>query len=496
MTDRPEEPSPTPAPAADPPATARAPARAARPTSKAAGGPRRRAAGAAKRPAASGDDHVHDVLVVGGGPGGSSCAYWLADAGWDVAVIEKKRFPREKTCGDGLTPRAVRQLADMGLEPALAGAHRYVGLRSVGFGRSLEMRWPDHPAFPPYGYTVTRHDLDGLVAERAAKAGATVWQGVEAVAPLLDRPGADPAGPRRPATTALPTCHGAVVRDRATGSTREVRARYVVVADGSNSRFGRSLGASRRRDYPLGMALRGYFRSERHDDPFIESHLDIRDDDGVVVPGYGWIFPLGDGRVNVGVGLLSSDRRWRGVNTSRLMDAFVRWAPSSWGIEPATSCGPPTGGKLPMGLAVSPHAGPNTVLVGDAGGSINPFNGEGIAYGYETGRLAAWALGEALAGAGHDAVAAYGERLRQAYSDYFRVARAFVRLISNPRTMRACVSLGMRSEVLMTELLTIMANLMRPDTLGAAEMAYRGMTVIARHLPDRSLAGPGEALRA
>src|SRR5580700_9975275 len=119
-----------------------------------------------------GGEHVHDVLVVGGGPSGSSCAYWLADAGWDVVVVEKKRFPREKTCGDGLTPRAVRQLADMGLEQGLAGAHRYRGLRSVAFGRSLELEWPAVPGFPTYGYTITRHDLDALVAERAAKAGA------------------------------------------------------------------------------------------------------------------------------------------------------------------------------------------------------------------------------------------------------------------------------------------------------------------------------------
>ena len=444
---------------------------------------------ARRRTAATADPvHVHDVLVVGAGPAGSSCAYWLADAGWDVAVVEKKTFPRQKTCGDGLTPRAVRQLADMGLEPALAGAHRYEGLRSVGFGRSLEMRWPEHPSFPSYGYTITRHDLDGLVAEWAAKAGATVRQGTEAVGPLLDGPVPPPSdGPGAANRRHLPACQGAVVRHRATGAVSQVRARYVVVADGSNSRFGRALGATRRRDYPLGMALRGYYRSDRHDDRFIESHLDIRDETGDVVPGYGWIFPLGDGRVNVGVGLLSSEQRWKGANTTRLMDAFVNWAPRSWGIAPGTACGPATGGKLPMGLAVSPHAGPNTVLVGDAGGSINPFNGEGIAYGYETGRLAAWAIGEALAGGGHDAVAVYGKRLDQAYRDYFRVARAFVHLISNPRAMRVCVSLGMRSELLMTELLKIMANLMRPDTLGAAELAYRGMSVVAELLPDPAL---------
>ncbi|MGH9091716.1 MAG: FAD-dependent monooxygenase, partial [Acidimicrobiales bacterium] len=351
-------------------------------------------------------------------------------------------------------------------------------LRSCGFGRSMELAWPDHPVYPSYGYTITRHDLDGLVAERAVKAGATLWQGTEAVAPLVAGDGS--AAP--PGT--LPPCEGAVVRDRDTGRTREVRARYLVVADGANSRVGRVLGTARERRHPLGMALRGYYRSPRHDDPYIESHLDIRDASGSVVPGYGWIFPMGDGRVNVGVGLLSTDQRWKGVNTSRLMDAFVDWAPASWELSPATSCGPPTGGKLPMGLAVGPHAGPTTVVAGDAGGSINPFNGEGIAYGYETGRLAASHVGRALAGEGPEAVLAYEQALADTFGTYYRVARAFVRLISNPRTMRACVAAGMRSEWLMSQLMRIMANLMRPDSLGAAEVGYRALEALARAVPD------------
>lgn len=418
------------------------------------------------------------MLVVGAGPGGSACAYWLAEAGWDVAVVERKRFPREKTCGDGLTPRAVRQLADMGLEDALAGSHRYGGLRSCGFGRTMELQWPQHPSFPDYGYTITRHDLDGLVAERAQKAGAVLHQGTEAVAPLPTG-GAAPVRAAEPSAAGLlPACGGAEVRDKESGESRHLRARYVVVADGANSRFGRALGTERRREYPLGMALRAYYRSPRHDDTFIESHLDIRDAEGKVVPGYGWIFPLGDGRVNVGVGLLSTDRRWKGVNTSRLMDAFVDFAPRSWGISPETACGPATGGKLPMGLSVRPRYGPNAVVVGDAGGSINPFNGEGIAYGYETGRLAAAAVGAALSGEGEAALARYVDQLDQAYAAYYRVARAFVRLISRPQVMRACVGIGMRSELIMGELLRIMANLMRPDA-GPAELAYRGMDTVA-----------------
>jgi len=409
------------------------------------------------------------VLVVGGGPAGSSCAYWLADAGWDVAVVEKKHFPRVKTC----------QLADMGLEGALAGSHRYGGLRAYGFGRSIEMQWPEHPNFPNYGYTITRHDLDGLVAERAVKAGATLLAGTEVVAPIMD----EAAGP---SPTSLPHLAGVTVRETGGEGSRErqLHARYVVVADGANSRVGRMLGTNRRRDLPMGMALRGYYTSDRHDDAFIESHLDIRDAEGNVVPGYGWIFPMGDGRVNVGVGLLSTDRRWKGVNTSHLMDAFVNWAPESWGLSPETCLGPPTGGKLPMGLSVGPRVGANALLAGDAAGTINPFNGEGIAYGYETGRLAAAALGRALHGEGPRALNDYDSQLQAAYGPYYKVARAFVRMISNPQTMKACVGFGMHSELVMNQLLRIMANLMRPDAVGPAELAFRAMELISRLRPD------------
>jgi len=415
---------------------------------------------------------IHDVVIVGAGPSGSACAYWLAQAGWDVVVVEKKTFPRVKTCGDGLTPRAVRQLADMGLEDALAGSHKYSGLRAYGFGQSLELAWPEHPNFPNYGYTITRYDLDGLVAEKAAGAGATLLTGTEVVGPIMD----ETAAP----SPHLGTLSGVTVKDKTTGAERAIKARYVVVADGANSRFGRMLGTTRRRALPLGMALRGYYTSDRHDDPFIESHLDIRDAEGAVVPGYGWIFPMGDGRVNVGVGLLSTDKRWKGINTSHLMDTFVDWAPKSWGLSPDTCLGPPTGGKLPMCLSVGPRWGGNVLLAGDAAGTINPFNGEGISYGYETGRLAAAALGHALTDRGPAALADYDEQLELAYGPYYKVARAFVHLISNPQAMRACVSVGMRSEAFMSQLLRIMANLMRPDAAGPAEIGFRAMELLSR----------------
>jgi geranylgeranyl reductase family protein len=433
----------------------------------------------------SSTNEVHDVLIVGGGPGGSACAYWLASAGWDVVVVEKKRFPRDKTCGDGLTPRAVKQLADMGLEDSLTGAHRYRGLIAYGFGRTMELPWPAHPIFGDYGYTITRHDLDGIVADHAAKAGATVLQGSEALSPILEhdaRPDPSSSRPKCATPSTIPYCAGARVRDSETGEIKELRARYVVVADGSNSRFGRALGTSRDRHRPMGMALRTYYTSPRHDESFIESHLDIRDASGNVVPGYGWIFPMGDGRVNVGVGLLSTSARWKGVNTTELMNTFVNWAPRSWELTPQNCCGPATGGKLPMGLSVTPWSGENTLVIGDAGGAINPFNGEGISYAYETGRLAANSLDLALGGGGREALATYARDLEETYSSYYAVGQAFVRMISNPSAMRVCVGAGMHSEFLMTQLLRVMANLMRPDVLGPAEIGFKGMKAASRTL--------------
>jgi geranylgeranyl reductase family protein len=408
------------------------------------------------------------VLVIGGGPAGAAAGYWLAQHGHDVTVIERKHFPREKTCGDGLTPRAVKQLNDMGLGPELEKYHRYSGLRATGMGRELELRWPTHPIYPDYGYVVRRRDLDMTVAHHAERSGATLLQGHEAIEPIVDRG----------------FVRGAVVRDLATGGTKELTARFVVVADGANSRFGRALGTFRKREWPYGTAIRSYWESPKHDDEWIESALDVKDRSGNPLPGYGWIFPVGDGTINLGVGLLSTFRDFKSVNTSHLLDAYAHQVADRWGIDPGTPTQKATAGKIPMGGSVGPKVGPTYLVIGDAAGSVNPFNGEGIDYAYETARIAAMVLHEAISQDDALALQRYPKLLEEEYGQYFKVARLFARIIGRPVLMRELTRVGMHSRPLMEWVLRIMANLLRPDEIGPAEAAYKAAAAIVRLTPN------------
>ncbi len=408
-----------------------------------------------------------DVLVIGGGPAGAAAAYWLARHGHAVTIVERKTFPREKTCGDGLTPRAVHQLDEMGLGTQLARYHRYNGLRATGMGRELELEWPSHPVYPQHGYVVRRRELDQMVAENAQNAGATLLLGHEAVQPIVERG----------------FVRGATVQTKG-GKTHDIFAKYVVVADGANSRFGRALGTFRTREWPYGTAIRTYWKSPRHAEPWIESALDVKDRNGNPMPGYGWIFPVGDGTVNIGVGLLSTFRDFKSVNTTHLLDAYAHQVAERWEIDPGNPECKATSGRIPMGGSVGPKAGPSYLVVGDASGSVNPFNGEGIDYAYETARMAAQVLHEALVTGDPTLLQGYTKMLDDEYGDYFKVARLFARVIGKPALMRELTRAGMHSRTLMEWVLRIMANLLRPDELGPAELAYKAAAKIVKLAPN------------
>ena len=409
-----------------------------------------------------------DVLVIGGGPAGAAMGYWTAELGHSVTIVERKHFPREKTCGDGLTPRAVKELGDMGLGEQLKQFHRYEGLRATAHGKELELQWPTHPLYPRHGYVVRRRELDAMVAFNAEKSGATLLQGHEALEPLMEKG----------------CVRGAIVNNLDEDRKVAIRASYVVIADGANSRFGRSLGTARTRAWPYGTAIRTYWTSPRHAEPWIESALDVKDRQGNSMPGYGWIFPVGDGTINVGVGLLSTFKKFKDVNTTHLLDSYAHMIADRWEIDPGSPECRATSGKIPMGGSVFPKMGPTHLVIGDAAGSVNPFNGEGIDYAYETARMAATVLHDALRSGDASALQQYPTLLDDEYGQYFKVARLFARVIGRPALMRELSRVGINSRPLMEWVLRIMANLLRPDEKGPAEVAYAMAARIVRLAPN------------
>lgn len=407
------------------------------------------------------------ILVVGGGPAGTSAALWLARAGHEVTLVEAKEYPRDKTCGDGLTPRAILQLEEMGFDFDVPTFHRIDGLRSyAGDDLVMELEWPQHSRFPDWGGVIRRRDLDEQVARLAEKEGVTV----------------------REKTTATPVLEEGrmVAVDLASGGESErVTPDVTVIADGSQNRFGRDLGVTRRKDYPLGLAARGYFSSPRSEDPFLESQLDLRDSSGATMPGYGWVFPLGDGTVNVGVGLLSTFSRWKHVNTTNMMNDYVATAPAYWELSEEAKLSKPMGGKLIMSYSRGPLVGPNWVTVGDAAGAINPWNGEGISYGYETGRIAAGYVGEALAAGDMSLLRRYPQHLADEFGLYYKMARVFVKAIGNPPVMRALAHTGLRNRPLMEWTLKVMSNLLDNEDKQFGERAYEALAAMVRVLPTK-----------
>lgn len=386
-----------------------------------------------------------DVIVVGAGPGGAGTAHWCAQAGLEVLLLDKAEFPREKVCGDGLTPRAVAELVRMGLPIRKSdGWIRNRGLRVYGGGHVVELPWPEMSSYPSYGMARARTSLDQMLVEHARAAGAKVLERTAVTGPVRDeRTGRVVGVTARPAGTR-------------SAEERTYRARVVVAADGVSSRLATALGRAPRTDRPMGVAVRTYFRSPLHDDPWMISHLELWDGEpgrSALMPGYGWIFPLGDGTVNVGLGSVSSTSAATRVD---YRDLFARWtthAPAEWGLTPDRQLGPVRGAALPMGFNRQPLYADGMVLVGDAGGMVSPFNGEGIAYALQAGRVAADTIAQSLARtsrAGQErALATYQSRMKDDLGGYYTLGRGFVRLIENPRVMRVCTRYGLPRPQLM-----------------------------------------------
>jgi flavin-dependent dehydrogenase len=200
------------------------------------------------------------------------------------------------------------------------------------------------------------------------------------------------------------------------------------------------------------------------DDPWISSHLELRGESGEILSGYGWIFPLGDGSVNLGVGTLATARRPAEVALRPLMRHYAEQRREDFRLSGELRR--PTSAMLPMGGAVSNVAGPNWALIGDAAACVNPLNGEGIDYGLETGRLVADVLEQDLG-------VVWPALLREHYGEAFSIARRLAGLVTVPRLLPTLGPAGMRSDWLMTLALRWMGNLVTDEDRDRAARVWR-----------------------
>ena len=381
-----------------------------------------------------------DLLIIGAGPGGSAAAITAARAGLRVTMFEKGPHGRDKVCGDGLTPRAVAALGELKID--LSPSHRIDGLRMIAGKKTRELAWPASERFPGHGAVWPRQRFDNHLMDVAAEAGAEI----------------------RYETEALPVLEGDRVVGVDAGGERYT-APLTILAAGAQGAAAKVLGAERDPDEPFGLAIRAYAPTPRHAERHLEACLSLRDEHGTPVPGYGWMFPAGDGTVNIGVGALSTMKGFKKLNLNKLLDQYAAIVRPTWSIGDYVD--KPRAWRLPM--SSTKRHGPGWVAVGDAAGFVNPMNGEGIDYALESGMLAVeqYLADPAQAPANYDRLV--GER----FDAFLRTGRRFSFLIGHPWLLRPGLRIAVGTQTTADITLAVMGNLIDSSTPGAAGRVMR-----------------------
>ncbi|MFW0789854.1 geranylgeranyl reductase family protein [Gordonia sp. CPCC 205333] len=399
------------------------------------------------------------IVIVGSGPAGAAAAITARELGFgEVLLIDKSRFPRDKCCGDGLTPRAVGALGALGLRTwiGLQARQSRVDI-SVGSNEPAAIAWPrgNHPEFSA---AIKRADLDHALHERALAVGAHEVTG-RVVSVDTDRDGRVVA---------------VVVRGEA--GEQKVPCNRLIVADGSGSPVGAMLGRRWHRDEMYAVASRSYVHMPEIDSDAMRIAI-LPPTTPTDSMGYGWVFPIGYGWANVGYGEMLSAKHWTAGSRMSARELHERYldhlrlggevdTPEDFASAP-----------LAIGGLAGPVAGPNWVAVGDAAGGIHPLTGEGVDFALETGCLAARVLAEGIS---TDLTARWPALLRTNYHNPYAAERFIVRTIArHPNVARRIVphliSGGWRGQLVLAS----SAGLIEPGDTGLIASMYRTTGAIA-----------------
>ena len=327
----------------------------------------------------------------------------------------------------------------------------------MGGGHRLEFPWHDLEAFPQYGLSLPRAQFDERLANHARAGGADVREGW-----YVDKALQDDAG-RVVGVSARQTDE----KGRKVGESVEYRAPLVIAADGVSARIALGLGIERKKNRPMGVAVRTYLTTPRHEEEWMEGHLEIWDGErgnSKLLPGYGWIFPLGDGTANVGLGTLSAKGTPSKLDHKALLADWLQHSAHDW--EFGEQIGDVKGAAIPMAFNRQPLYVPGMMLVGDSGGMVNPFNGEGIAYAMQAARRASEAM-VAWREAGDDAarekaLASYARMMKDDLGGYYSLGRVFANLIEHPSVMKACTRYGLPRPLIMKFVSRLLADVYEP----------------------------------
>ncbi|MGI9148403.1 MAG: NAD(P)/FAD-dependent oxidoreductase [Chloroflexota bacterium] len=385
-------------------------------------------------------------MIVGAGPGGSAAAHFLSRRGLDVLLLDRADFPRDKTCGDGLTPRAVRVLDEMGILPEVERAGCRVGAYEVVAPNGRVTCAPitaEHGAL-----VVPRRALDAIVLQRAVDSGAQFSSRV---------------------TVSHIEPSQSDVRVHAEGG-RTFEGRVAIIATGAATAVLKRSAILNHQPRAM-LAARAYFEDIQNE---IASTFSLRFH-GVPLPGYGWVFPLSKTAANIGVGFMPRRGRSKSMRVTTPAHAFENFTSKLQTLSRgARQAGPVKGYPIRVDFLTAPTVAERTLLVGEAAGLVNPLTGEGIDYALESGKLAADHLDRSFA-AGFESgwLPAYDRLLRERFEKVFRFSQLVRDWYCAPPLLNLLVPLANSRP----ELRQLLANIV----LGEREPAgYGPLTMLAR----------------